>query len=79
MTAQTIREVPDALFLVFLRNFTLIVLVAGIAGVGRVAVGMAGRAGAASITMVHREAVETVVGRRPPGARRVAQSAIEPE
>ena len=79
MTAQAVREVANTLFLVFLCNFALIVLVAGITGVSRIAIVMAGGAGSASVAMVHGEAVGAVVGGRPPGVGRVAQGTIEPE
>ena len=72
MTAQAVREVANTLFLVFLGNFALIVLVAGITGVSRITIGMAGGAGTAGVTMVHREAVGAIVGGRPPGVCRVA-------
>ena len=79
MTAQAVREVANTLFLVFLRNFALIVLMAGVASVSRVAIGMAGRAGPAGVTMIHGEAMGAIVGGRSPGIGRVAQGAIEPE
>lgn len=79
MTAHAVGKIPDALFLMFLRNFALIVLVAGVAGVGGIAIGMAGRARPACPTMVHREGMRTIERGRPPGAGRMAQAAIEPE
>ena len=68
MTTHAVGEVADALFPVFLGNFALIVLVATETGVGVVAVGVAGGTGPSSATMVHGEAVRTVVRGRPPGA-----------